>query len=81
MTAFNEGMSRRAWAPEEEAMLGRDTAPQVAVNNSGAVRALLCGACNMGIGQLKDDPALLHRAADYIERHRLRVVAGERRVI
>ena len=50
-------------------------------HHSGAVRALLCGACNMGIGQLKDDPALLRAAADYIERHRLHVVAGERRVI
>ncbi len=33
------------------------------------VRALLCSQCNRGIGCLKDDPALMRRAADYIERH------------
>lgn len=37
---------------------------------SGAVRELLCSACNLGIGKFKDDPALLRAAADYIDRHR-----------
>jgi len=35
-----------------------------------ALRDLLCGKCNKGIGMFDDDPALLHAAADYIERHR-----------
>ena len=39
---------------------------------NGVVRGLLCGACNMGIGQLKDDPALMRAAAAYVERYRLR---------
>lgn len=33
------------------------------------VRGLLCQPCNSGIGQLKDDPALIRRAVQYIEQH------------
>ena len=32
------------------------------------VRGLLCTRCNLAIGQMLDDPALLRRAADYLER-------------
>lgn len=35
---------------------------------TGAVRALLCGACNQAIGKLGEDPERMRRAADYIER-------------
>lgn len=38
---------------------------------TGKVRGLLCSDCNRGIGLLGDDPAVLRRAADYIDRHRL----------
>jgi Recombination endonuclease VII len=34
------------------------------------VRALLCNRCNRGLGDFCDDPALMRRAADYIERNR-----------
>lgn len=37
---------------------------------TGKVRGLLCESCNQGIGKLKDDPAILRKAADYIERHK-----------
>lgn len=32
------------------------------------IRGILCGRCNTAIGSLKDDPALLRAAADYVER-------------
>jgi hypothetical protein len=35
---------------------------------TGAVRALLCGTCNVGIGLAKDNPALLRTWANYLER-------------
>lgn len=37
-------------------------------HETGAVRGLLCRACNAGIGHLKDDPRLLRAAIDYLER-------------
>ncbi len=34
---------------------------------TGKVRALLCTNCNMALGGFRDDPALMRRAAGYIE--------------
>jgi hypothetical protein len=38
-------------------------------HNTGKVRGILCERCNRAIGLLKDSPAILRRAANYIEQH------------
>lgn len=37
-------------------------------HGSGRVRGILCHNCNSGIGHFKDDPALMLKAIQYIER-------------
>jgi len=37
---------------------------------TGAIRGILCSQCNIGIGQLRDDPDLLRRAIAYLEKPR-----------
>lgn len=40
-------------------------------HDSGVVRGVLCSKCNSAIGLLQDDPAVIMRAALYVERHQL----------
>ncbi len=39
-------------------------------HTNGKVRELLCRGCNVGIGNLKDDPELLEKAINYIKKFR-----------
>lgn len=39
-------------------------------HETGVVRRLICYGCNTGLGKFHDDPALLRRAAAYIEEFR-----------
>jgi hypothetical protein len=44
-------------------------------HKTGEVRALLCSKCNSALGNLRDDPALLRKAADYLDAHAARIAA------
>jgi Recombination endonuclease VII len=37
---------------------------------SGTVRGLLCKACNLGIGYLKESTDRLRKAIEYLDRHK-----------
>ena len=39
-------------------------------HTTNRVRRMLCRQCNSGLGQLREDPALLRAAAAYVERFR-----------
>lgn len=39
-------------------------------HKSGKVRGLLCHGCNTALGAFRDDPIILHWAADYVEANR-----------
>lgn len=38
-------------------------------HKTGKIRSLLCSSCNTGLGQFKDNPELLEKAADYLRKH------------
>jgi hypothetical protein len=38
-------------------------------HNTGKIRELLCDSCNNGLGRFQDNPLLLRKAADYLDKH------------
>lgn len=48
---------------------------------TGAIRGLLCSACNFGIGHLKHDPSLLRSAIEYLETTNIVVVDDDEYII
>lgn len=73
---YNYGLSLEAYDKLLEAQQGlcaicRHSCPSGPLcvdhdHSTGAIRGLLCRKCNVGIGQLNDDPALVQAALDYL---------------
>lgn len=70
MLADQCGVCAICHKPETGTRLG--TVRQLSVDHdhtTGQTRQLLCGHCNRGLGQFRDDPAALTAAAAYLVRH------------
>lgn len=69
MLLEQDGLCAICQRPETETRKG--TLKRLAIDHchvTGRVRGLLCSSCNHAIGKLKDDPALVRRALEYLER-------------
>lgn len=38
-------------------------------HDTGKIRGLLCRSCNLGLGKFSDDPTVLQKAIDYLDRN------------
>ena len=48
-------------------------------HKTGVVRGLLCHQCNLGIGNLRDDPSLLRKALTYLTKIRVVSISREKK--
>jgi len=66
--ASQKGLCAICNEPEKVMIRGKPFRLAIDHNHqTGAIRGLLCSPCNRAIGLLKDDPATIRRAADYLE--------------
>jgi hypothetical protein len=45
-------------------------------HRTGEIRGLLCGACNIALGLLRDSPSLIRRAAAYVDQRKIAFRSG-----
>jgi len=38
-------------------------------HNDGHIRGILCTNCNLGLGNMKDNPMILHKAIIYLDKN------------
>ena len=71
-TLFDAFYNRCAICGEPETAVSRTGRPKsISVDHdhdTGRIRGVLCDRCNRALGYLRDNPDLLRRAADYLER-------------
>lgn len=70
MLDAQSGVCATCGEPERRVRAGKVT--RLAVDHchsTGVIRGLLCSPCNQAMGLFRDDPDLLRKAADYLERH------------
>lgn len=78
MEMFNAQGGKCAICEQPETTMKHGKLLAMAVDHdhaTGAVRALLCGACNTGIGKFKDSPDTLKRAIAYLAKHGIKLTA------
>lgn len=70
MLAAQGGACAICQAPERDGPKGDSNILHVDHDHkTGKPRALLCSSCNRALGFFNDDPALLNKAADYLDLH------------